>query len=327
MCLSACQSATAPTPTATREDVIVPTAATTIPTNTIPPSSTGTLSPTIEVVQETPSPLPTLTQTSLPSPTPDLQATLVSTVTPVTFSSYTSPDGELVAEVVTYDCTAIQADDMEYSYEEIRLVNHSNGETTIIEGQFSFCGGLGSYGLEGVSWSSDSRYFYYTPDREGGPDGCGYFVPRLSRYDVMTGEILALGLATAAPDGNTYASWAWDMDQKEQLLRVWQIDSEEIREFSPYQPTEANGPIAWSPDGSEFIYLQRTYQCTEEGTAWLVRVNAETLEQEVVLETEEYHLWTVQWTETETLTLGTIGFENSKSYTYDLATGVIEEVE
>jgi hypothetical protein len=251
--LSACRSTTAPTPTATGEGSIVPTATT--PTNTIPLSSTATLRPTIEVARETPSLLPTTTPTPLPSPTPDLQATLVATVTPVTFASYLSPDGVWQVEIVRYDCATIQDDGMEYSYEEIRLMNTSSQETIIMDRQFGFCGGLGAYGLDGVNWSLDSRYFYYTPHREGGPDGCGYFVPNVLRYDVTTGKTLGLGLATAAPDGNTYASWAWNRDQTEQKLRIWSLDASEIREWSPYQPTQENGPIAWSPDGREFIYL------------------------------------------------------------------------
>ena len=114
--------------------------------------------------------VPPAPMSSLPTPAPDVVAAVVALSQPQIHAVYPSPDHKWQAEVVIHAC--VQTGDGEVNaYEQLRLVRTSDGAETVVAGQLRNCGGLGTYGLEGLHWSADSRYFYYTDAREGVPDG------------------------------------------------------------------------------------------------------------------------------------------------------------
>jgi len=101
-------------------------------------------------------------------------------------SSYPSPDQKWRADVVVYnECTQTMADTN--SYEVLKLIDLSNGSEKIIENELINCGGIGASGLDGLFWSANSRYFYYTDAAVGVPDGgCLNWQRPITRLDVTT---------------------------------------------------------------------------------------------------------------------------------------------
>jgi hypothetical protein len=117
-----------------------------------------------------------------------------------------SPDGEWRAEVAIYDC--IPFGDMgEYALEQLKLVQVSKGVEKVADSQLLACGGLGAFGFEGLFWSLNSRFFYYTDASEGVPDGCGYWVKPVLRLDTTSLTVESLGGGLPSPDGMKLATW------------------------------------------------------------------------------------------------------------------------
>jgi hypothetical protein len=145
-------------------------------------------------------------QTSSPSPdfieTASIN-TVISTVESITLITYPSPDGNWRAEVIRYDCTNYRYPDHTaiIAYEQLKLINLKDGAEQIIEDQLQNCDGIGGGGLNGLYWSPNNRYFYYTDWREGNPESCGnYIVPMVYRFDTLTQESLTIGGGHISPD-------------------------------------------------------------------------------------------------------------------------------
>jgi hypothetical protein len=125
--------------------------------------------------------------TSQPTPDPATQIIIASVQTAgePTTTTYASPDGVWRVALAVFACTPMEAGDV-YAYETVSLAS-TDGGAAVVDSQLINCGGLGAYGFDGLFWSADSRYFYYTTAREGIPDGCGDWQPPLRRLDVATG--------------------------------------------------------------------------------------------------------------------------------------------
>ncbi len=188
--------------------------------------------------------------------------TLQATVTPESPQRFISPDGKYRAEVIIYGCTNIPMPmNMEgtYSYEILKITNLSDQKEQEVENQLIYCQGLGAYGLGGLFWSTNSRYFYYTTAREGVPDGSGGFawMRPASRFDVSTGEKLSLGGLEFSPDRSKVAA-ADGID-----LVVWDLQGKEIarfpgKDFITDQSINAwLSYFTWSPDGKSLAYIIR----------------------------------------------------------------------
>ncbi len=114
-----------------------------------------------------PTPIPLATRTSLPD-----EVTAIMTASPPrTYATYPSPDGEWRIEIVIHDCVRVEDETEAKAYEELRLIHTHDGVERVIQDQLRYCGGLGAFGLDGLRWSADSRYFFFTDAREGQPDG------------------------------------------------------------------------------------------------------------------------------------------------------------
>jgi hypothetical protein len=168
---------------------------------------------------ETPMAVPIATETvtlsttkmSTPKPTatntPDYAATsdfiettsidtIMSTVQPEVLETHSSHDGKWRVEVIRYDCINYAYQDYIgiIAYEQLKIVNLSNGAEKIVEDQLQNCDGVGAFGFDGLYWSSGNRYFYFSDWREGSPDGgCGnYLSLPIYRLDTLTQEIITI---------------------------------------------------------------------------------------------------------------------------------------
>jgi hypothetical protein len=289
-------------------------ATTAAPTATLRPSLTPSLTQT---------PRPTLTRTSAPtnapepSITPDIIATVVATSQPRIDSPLRSPDDKWQAEVVIYDCIPIDTLDL-YGYEELRLVEIKTGAEKVIDAQLKNCGGLGAAGLEGLFWSPNSRYLYYTRAREGVPDGCGYLWERpITRLDIVNQTSEQLGGGPWSPDKTKMAAWQWP----EKELVIWRMNGGEFTRVSALMPDANIGPIAWSPDGQSLVYLQAELDCYPFGKTYAVRFDLPSLKQKLLLESDKPSWGGVIWESPNQLNLFD---ENGKEWRYNLLTKKLE---
>jgi hypothetical protein len=266
---------------------------------------------------------PTIALTATPTrdpgtrtPSPDAEATrfsatldaiavaIVTVQSPRVYDSYTSPDGQWQAEVVIYDCIKVDpASADENAYEQLRLGHLSSGEEKVIDTQLQYCGGLGAAGLEGLFWSPNSRYFYYTDGREGVPDGCGgYWQRPILRYEMDTSGIEELGGGTLSPDGTKLATWQGkelvirDVNEGEELGRF-------AYEFVNLELESGPGAIVWSPNSQALVYILAQSYCPLSGRSAVVLVDLPAMEQTIVLESESPTFGGATWDEVENLTL------------------------
>ena len=259
--------------------------------------------------------------------TPDLSATeysiastaiveaILSTALPRLYKSYPSPDGKWQAEISIYDCinvdTGIDAD--ANGYEQLQLIEVHGGEKQLVDSQLQNCSGLGAAGLEGLYWSSNSRYFYYTDARDGMPDGgCGYWDKPILRLDVNNLEIEQLGGGPLSPDGTKIVTW----QGKELVIRDIN-EGREVGRLSPYilNADTGTGDIAWSPDSQAFVYVQLESYCQLSGKSQIVHVDVSTLRQMILLESAEPTLARASWDAPDEIKLFD---ENGKQWIYDL---------
>jgi len=266
------------------------------------------------------------TSTPTHTPVPDFAATefwitstaiveaVVTAEQPRTYGTYPSPDGKWLVQVVIYDCIRIdpRPDADENAYEQLRLVERSSGEIKVGDGQLQSCGGLGAAGLEGLFWSQNSRYFYYTDAREGVPDGCGFSQRTTLRLDISTLSTEQLGGGFLSPDGTKIAAW------QENELVIWDVnEGNEVGRISPriLNTETGTGPVVWSPDSQAFVYIQTESLCPVSGNSVMVHVTLSTLKQETLLESESPTFGGATWNKNNVLILFD---ENGDQWVYTL---------
>jgi len=260
---------------------------------------TATLKPTASATA-----IPTRT-TETPTATPDIAATVVAIQQPRLYGAYSSPDGKWRAEVVIYGCVKTGEVD-ENAYEQLKLVQVNGGDERTVDNQLQYCGGLGAFGLAGLFWSLNSRYFYYTNAREGVPDGCGYWERPIIRLDVTSLSKEYLGAGPRSPDGGKIATW-----QGRELV-VWNINDGEIARVPAIAEAET-GPIAWSPDSQALVYVQFASYCPLSGKSYVVHLDLIELKQTLLLESEKPTFGDVSWNVPDELVLSD---ENGKQWMY-----------
>ena len=277
---------------------------------------------------------PSLTEAlSTPTPTPDLYATaywvtstaiveaVVAAEEPRIHGSYSSPDDKWRAEVVIYDCIQVAGPDVDSNaYEQLKLIQVSTGDQKIVDSQLQNCGGLGAAGLEGLFWSSNSQYFYYSDAREGVPDGCGFWERPVLRLEINTLDTEHLGGGPVSPDGTKIAAW------KEDQLVIWDLNEGIVKgQISPHilNSGTGTGHIAWSPDSQALVYIQSESYCPVSGNSIVVRVDLPELEQTILLESESPTFGSANWLILNELRLSD---ENGKEWIYDFDTQELEPV-
>ena len=260
--------------------------------------------------------------TFAPTPNYDQTATaivqaVVSTVQPKVHASLPSPDKNWRVETIIYDCVQV-AEDGPNAYEQLKLIQASDGTETVIDTQLQYCGGVGAYGLGGLYWSPNSRYFYYTDAREGSPDGlCWYWERPIYRMDVLTQAKEFIGEGPLSPDKTKIATW------RENDLVIWGLDEGELARIPAAVADAKRGPISWSPDSGSLVYLQTTSDCFPFGKSYVIRFDLPEHRQSLLLESKPISFVHVSWETPDQISLSD---EQGNQWNYDLVNSKLEPV-
>jgi len=251
---------------------------------------------------ETPSARSAAQRTARRTPTPDLPATIVALERPRLLGSYPSPDGDWRAEVHRYECIETE-EGQKMALDVLRLVQVEGKQEIVADRQLQYCEGLGAFGLDGLFWSPEGHYFYYTPAREGGPDGaCGPWVRPISRVDLTARGVETLSGAVSSPDGSKLAGWRTSESGTPEIV-VWEAEGGEMFSVPVTAPDAVVGGIAWSPDGTALAYLQMKEPCAPSGVTWVTRVTLPEGESAILLESAQPSFSNVAWETTGALNL------------------------
>lgn len=262
----------------------------------------------------------TLTPTQV-SPMPHPTSTIVGTVIAVSDSkiqsSHRSPNGNWQAEVVTYECVHVGEVDA-FAFDQLNFIQVADESTLVVDSQLQSCGGVGAFGLDGLFWAQNSRYFYYTNARESFPDGlCGYWTPPFIRIEVSNPVPEFLGIGNLSPDGSKLATWQ-DLE-----LVVWDVDGGEVARTPAFAPDIDIGPIVWSPDSQSLVYLQIESYCPVSGLSYLVRLDLPETRQSLLLESEAPTFGNASWDDPEVLNLSD---ENGEDWRYIFSTKELQQL-
>lgn len=223
---------------------------------------------------------------------------------------YPAPDQQWQAEVVIHPCVPVG--EGQNAYEVLHLRRQGQQNPQVIDQQLITCGGLGAFGLAGLFWSPDSRYFYYTDAREGQPDGCGGFgAPPIRRVDTRSGQTQPLGNGTRSPDDTKIVTWQGSE------FTVWAADGTVL---SRQQLSNPNAPVnaySWSPASQALVYLQLAAACPPTGPTTLIKFDLTTQQQTTLLTGNDNVYQQVHWDKPTELTLQA---ENNQSWRFDLTT-------
>ncbi len=229
-----------------------------------------------------------------------LASAVLAAAPPTPIASYPSPDGAWRIDVVSTGCVSVDdpAGSASQAIEQLLRVERDGGAVTPIESQLIFCGGLGGFGFEGLTWSSNSRYFYFTAAREGSPDGlCWYWERTITRLEVATGRVEPLGGGPLSPDGARLATW-----QNRDVV-IWDLNLGEIARVPAASPKTYGGPIAWAPDGASIVYLENGAGCPPFQTTRLTRVDVAQGRPLVLMDSAKETFSNVVWPEPNRLTV------------------------
>lgn len=326
--------ATSPPTTSSPETQLVDITSTRTPTITLEPTTTAT-------ALSTPTAEETISPTQPSEETPDYYATetsivgeILATVTPEPREGYNSPDGVWRAEVFTHNCTQIVPDEwFENAYDQLQIVRRDSQETFTAWTQLQYCGGLGAFGLGGLNWSDDSRYFYFTDAREGVPDGgfMGGWHRTILRVDTTTGETEHLGSGPFSPDGDRFAAIAFTPEGgcRPEHMTVWDLSGDVLIRYPIEVPEDGcwYGDVAWSPGEEQLAFIEavclgNNFPLGGGCDVNLYRIDIDEEEQQLLWEGRDpAFLAFVLWDEPGSLTL--VDNEYQEWY-YDLEAGELE---
>jgi hypothetical protein len=309
----------------------------TIRTVTAPPASsqTGTsLPPTAQSSSAKPTMEPatheqaaiTLTPPILPlenTPQPgevEMLQVLYAQTQPESIETRLSPDEKWRAEVINFACTEV-SEGTQIALDLLRLVRTGSGSEQTVDLQIQYCGGLGAFGLGGLSWSENSRYLFYTTAREGVPDGgCSPWYPPLIRYDTLMNLKQALGSSLRSPDGKLVASFS------EGYLQVFDPNEEAGWGFPLAEGDQWYRVIAWAEDSRSLVYLiNETPVClpTPTDRSYVVLVDLDQRSGRRLIDSGPPSFGNVRWDTLEYLLLND---ENGQEWRYTFATRELVKV-
>jgi len=260
------------------------------------------------------------------APTPNYVATyealevaVMASSTPQIIDTYSSPDGQFLAEIIRYDCVRV-GNEGENAYEQLKLIQEKYTSKNVVADQLQFCGGIGAYGLGGLFWSPGGRYFYYTASKYGVPDGdfCELWVRDMFRVDAITGIIDSTpGMGELMADDKTMI-----IPGKGEFV-LWDLDIGEMERI-PYKVPDAH-PISYqlSPARNSLVYIQTESCAGFPGKSYLVILDFATFKQTLLLEAENPPLVSVTWETSQMLTLWESG---PIALQYNLVTGELQPI-
>ena len=229
----------------------------------------------------------------------DIAATVIASSDPRIDSSFSSPDKKWKVEIVSYSCTKVDPRENAdaYAVELLRLIRISDQKEFIAESNLQSCGGIGAAGLGGLYWSRNSLYFYYTEAREGVPDGCGYWMPPIKRFDVANQKVEEIGKGHLSPEKTRLAFW-WESE-----IVIWSLDDGEIARIPVLVQDVFENQIAWSPDGDSIVYLQTDLECQSFGMSYITKLDLIELKQTLLVESETPTISWLSWDDPDQLTI------------------------
>lgn len=290
----------------------------------LPPSRTPV--PALErVIPPTPGPFATTPADTLPANVNDTTATLdqpaevdiVATLdagfSPRIVGTYPAPDRYLEAEVQAFDCADF-GNGQNFAYEVLVMRDVITESEEVVASQLISCGGLGAAGLQGLYWSSDGRFFYFTDARDGVPDGCSHWDRPIVRHDLIKRINTPLGGGPLAPNASQLATW------QGRALQVHNLSKDEpLLSIEAAVPDADISAIAWAPDSRNLAYLQPRGGCPL-GVTSVVLVSLNTGQQRILLTDHAPGFAGISWVSPSTITLVD---ESGQSWALDAATGEI----
>lgn len=244
----------------------------------------------------------------------DAVETVVATNQPKVRASYPSPDGKWQVDVTVYnECT--ENNHQTPSYEELVLVDLASGSQSPFEGELLNCGGIGAGGLDGLFWSANSRYFYYSTAAFSSPDGCAFGWTRpITRLEVDT-MVTEYRTGIVSPDHSLITSWGGN------TITVWEVESDQETELDTADPAGSVIGLAWAPDGKGFVYLENepgdTDMCIPSGKSTVVRVDLPSYTQQVLLTADASGYDGVGWDQPDSIRLSDL---QGNQWRYNLVT-------
>jgi hypothetical protein len=274
---------------------------------------------TQDQVADSPTPEPA---SDSPTSTPTTLEIVIRGRQPAVKDESISPDQRWRSQVLRYECIFINPNE-EMAYELLRLSDMADRTVKVIADQLQACGGLGAAGLEVITWSRNSRFLYFTDAAEGVPDGAGFWERSMIAYDLETGEREDIGIGKLAPDKPVVAFWQLLREQGEYDLLLWDLEQGEAGRFSPVETGWYRGPIAWSPDGSQLVFIETDKQFPPYGESLVALVLVETGEVRTLLSSSDPVIIQVEWAEPDQLTLTD---SSTKIWKYEISIGELIEI-
>jgi hypothetical protein len=257
--------------------------------------------------------------------TPDQTATaqilasaVVAVSKPEIIESYLSPDYQFQAEVIQYDCVLVGGE-FENAYKQLKIVKVDDGKEIATAEQLNDCDGGEDYGLGGLFWSPNSRYFYYSYSigYVADWDICEYtdFIQDMSRVDVTTslievtpgwGELLADGKTMIIPGKGEFI--LWDLDKGKIGNALYLISDTRLLTYQI------------SSDRNSLVYLLAENCLGSPGKTYLVLWDISLSQHTLRLEVETPPLINITWDNPGELTLW---YADSTQRQFNLATGEV----
>jgi hypothetical protein len=235
---------------------------------------------------------------------------------PKIIENYLSPDGQFRADVIQYYCVPVGGE-FENAYKQLKIVRMADGREIATADQLNYCDGGEDYGLGGLFWSPNSRYFFYSYSigYVADWDICEYtdFIQEMSRVDVTTsaievipgrGELLADGRTMVIPSSGEFM--LWDLDEGKIGNALYLIPDTRLLTYQI------------SSDRNSLVYLLAENCLGSPGKTYLVLWDITLSQHTLLLEVEDPPLINVIWDETGELTLW---YADSTQQQFNLATG------
>jgi hypothetical protein len=294
-----------------------------VTTRTLFVANTTVTSPT------TPTKSPSITETLKPIDIETFDSQLDLSIMNVQEWASTSRDGKWIA----VGLVAFPRENMGGQFAYVRLaLFRADGKThwTVID-QWQEVG-VGFPMPEPLRWSLDRAHFYFT--HRVNPGGCSVFplltdLQEVNLTDGTVTELLTQSATTLALAPNESLLAYVGYGERDLVVKNLITQEERKSKINPGKEFNA-GNILWSPDGSALILTLAINPCKGEyglsKTVWaesttILWVNAETLQQKVLVSEDPRLFITLEWNNPEKITL--VDGEENSLWFLDVNTGEI----